>query len=222
MQSLERELLASTQLDILAPVTVRVMDFTTTLNGETTTHALGEKTELELKAKSFLSILVRADMPESFVPATALLQLTNSKGKKVTLMMARDEKGFRIEVAPSKKDVAGPFNYEGGRFTVEFLCGDSQMRDVLKIRLMEMTMEFVRPKEPWFPLYSKPLMYATEQSLGPMKEIEHVFRPENKNPFFLFPVLFSLSIIAALVVLIMVWRRIGLTMKVVLGAWSHG
>ena len=185
------------------------------------THALGEKTELELKAKSFLSILVRADMPESFVPATALLQLTNSKGKKATLMMARDEKGFRIEVAPSKKDVAGPFNYEGGRFTVEFLCGDSQMRDVLKIRLMEMTMEFVRPKEPWFPLYSKPLMYATEQSLGPMKEIEHVFRPENKNPFFLFPVLFSLSIIAALVVLIMVWRRIGLTMKVVLGAWSH-
>lgn len=218
---MSRELLASTKMDILAPVTVRVTDFTTTLNGETKSHSLGEKTELELSAKSFLSVLVEADMPESFVPTTALLQLTNDKGKKATLMMTRDEKGFRIELTPSKKDVAGPFNYEGGRFSVEFLCGDSQMREVLKVHLMEVTMEFVRPKEPWFPLYSKPLMYATEQSLEPMKEIEHVFRPENKNPFFLFPVLFSLSIVAALVILIMVWKRIGLTMKVRLSGRNH-
>ena len=71
-----------------------------------------------------------------------------------------------------------------------------------------------RPKDPVYPLYSKTLMYATEMSTGPMKEIEHVSKPENKNPFFLFPVTFSLLIVALVIVLGIAWIRIGFYWKV--------
>ena len=63
-------------------------------------------------------------------------------------------------------------------------------------------------------------MYATEMSTGPMKEIEHVSKPENRNPFFLFPVTFSLMIVALVIVLGIAWIRIGFYWKV--GGWRGG
>ena len=69
------------------------------------------------------------------------------------------------------------------------------------------------PDEPIYPVYNKPLMYKSENSVKPLKEIEHTFRPENKNPFFLFPIVFSLAVIGMVFVFLFLLGKVGFEMK---------
>ena len=180
-----------------------------------------DSTVLEMKPKSFLSIDVNSKIPADFVPRTVVLQIQSSNGQKYSLPMHRSGAGFHAEVSPSRSDMAAAFNYAGGEFRLTFLCGDNLIPTPLRIPLLTVKMDFgPRPKDPVYPLYSKTLMYATEMSTGPMKEIEHVSKPENKNPFFLFPVTFSLMIVALVIVLGIAWIRIGFYWKV--SGWIRG
>lgn len=217
VQSSERTNLASFDLPIIVPISVKVSSFTAILDGVSKVYSLpnDDKTVLKMKPTSFLSIDVNAQIPAEFVPTTTILQIESSNGLKYPLPMHLSESIFHAEVSPSRSDLASAFNYESGEFKLTFLCGDNLISSPLQIPLMTVTMNFApRPKEIIYPLYSKPLMYATEMSTGPMKEIEHISRPENTNPFFLFPVAFSVVIMILLVGLGITWIRVGFYWKV--------
>ena len=209
--------MASLELPIIAPISVTTSSFTAVLDGVSNVYPLPneDSTVLVMKPKSFLSIDVNSKSSSDFSPKTVLLQIESSSGKSYSLPMQRTESGFHVEVSPSRSDLASTFNYISDQFKLTFLCGDKLLPAPLRIPLMSVKMEFGnRPKEPVYSIYSKTLMYATEMSTGPMKEIEHVFKPENKNPFFMFPVVFSLVIVALLVVLVITWLRIGFDWRV--------
>lgn len=65
-----------------------------------------------------------------------------------------------------------------------------------------------------YPIYSKPLLYESENSVKPLKEISHVFQAENVNPPFVFPLAFSLAILACLLALLVFWGRMGIELRV--------
>ena len=94
------------------------------------------------------------------------------------------------------------------------LFGDCLIASPISLSIFTATVDFgAIPEEPIYPIYSKPLLYQSENSVKPLKEIEHVFKPENKNPFFLFPIGFSIAIIASIFVLLMVFNKIGFVRK---------
>ena len=120
-----------------------------------------------------------------------------------------------ITFNPARKDVATPFNYENGVYQASFLCGDALLASPLTLPLLKLEIDFGGvPESPVYPIYSKPLLYESENSVKPLKEISHVFRAENVNPPFVFPLAFSLAIPACLVGLLLVWGRLGMELKV--------
>ena len=194
-----------------------IPSFTTTLKGNTAKYTLPEdQASLTLEPKEFLTINVNSKIPADFVPTTTILQLVEKTSKKsVSVPMRRSETGFMVELTPSRADLGMLVNYEDSTFSLVFLCGDMLLPKSMQISLGEVEIHFGgKPKEVIYPLYSKPLMYATEQSLAPMKEIEHVFQPEHTNPFFMFPLGFAVMVVIALLGLVVVWCRIGVQMKV--------
>ena len=111
---------------------------------------------------------------------------------------------------PSRSDIALPFDYEAGEFSLSLLCGDILLAAPLRVELLHVDINFgAVPAKPVYPIYSKPLMYESENSVKPLKEIEHVFRPENKNPFFLFPFAFSTAVVALILLLLLGWKKVG-------------
>ena len=113
---------------------------------------------------------------------------------------------------PARKDVALPFGYANGVFRASLLCGDA---------LLDFDFDFGGvPEEPVYPIYSKPLLYESENSVKPLKEISHVFQSENKNPFFAFPLFFSVAIVLSLVALVVAWGKIGFVVRVGSGRGS--
>ena len=111
---------------------------------------------------------------------------------------------------PSRSDIALPFDYEAGEFTLSLLCGDLLLATPLRVELARASIDFgAAPAKPVFPIYSKPLTYESESSVKPLKEIEHVFRQENKNPFFLFPLAFSVAVVALIPLLLLGWKSVG-------------
>lgn len=168
-----------------------------------------------VQPKSFVQITVSAALPASFTPSTALLQVRDAQGRQTALAMQRTQTGFQVQFSPAQKELAAFFDYADGVFELALLCGDALLEAPVTKELMRLELQFgPRPAEPVYPLYSKPLMYATEMSTKPMREIEHVFHADNKNPFFLFPVCFVVAIGAALLGMILLWRRIGFEAQV--------
>ena len=204
-------------ISVVVPVAMSIPSFTTTLKGNTAKYTLPEEqASLTLEPKEFLTINVNSQIPVDFVPATTILQLVEKNSKKsVSVPMRRSEKGFMVELTPSRADLGMLVNYEDSIFSLVFLCGDKLLPKSMQIPLGEVEIHFGgKPKEVIYPLYSKPLMYATEQSLAPMKEIEHVFQPEHANPFFIFPLGFAMMVVVVLLGLVAMWCRIGVQMKV--------
>ena len=73
---------------------------------------------------------------------------------------------------PSRRDVASVFDYQEGEFSLSLLCGDARLQEALQVLVARVTLQFgAVPPEPIYPVYNKPLMYATESSTQPMKEI---------------------------------------------------
>ena len=94
------------------------------------------------------------------------------------------------------------------------LFGDCLLASPVSLSAFKATVDFgAIPDEPIYPIYSKNLMYKSENSVKPLKELEHTFRPENKNPFFLFPIVFSLAVIAMVFVFLYVLGKVGFEMK---------
>lgn len=111
--------------------------------------------------------------------------------------------------------MATPFNYENGVYQASFLCGDALLASPRTLPLLKLEIDFGGvPESPVYPIYSKPLLYESEGSVKPLKEISHVFQAENVNPPFVFPLAFSLAIPACLVGLLLVWGRLGMELKV--------
>ena len=111
---------------------------------------------------------------------------------------------------PSRSDIALPFDYAAGEFSLSLLCGDLLLATPLRVELARVSIDFgAVPAKPVYPIYSKPLMYESENSVKPLKEIEHVFRPENKNPFFAFPLAFSVAVVALIPLLLLGWKKVG-------------
>ena len=194
-----------------------IPSFTTTLKGNTAKYTLPkEQASLTLEPKEFLTINVNSQIPADFVPTTTILQLVEKTSKKsISVPMRRSETGFMVELTPSRSDLGMLVNYEDCKFSLVFLCGGKLLPEPMQISLGEVEIHFGgKPKDIIYPLYSKPLMYATEQSLAPMKEIEHVFQPEHTNPFFVFPLGFAVMVVIVLLGLVVMWCRIGVQMKV--------
>ena len=111
---------------------------------------------------------------------------------------------------PSRSDIALPFDYAAGDYTLTLLFGDSLLAAPAKVLIAHAAVDFgAIPASPVYPIYSKPLLYESENSVEPLKEIEHVFRPENKNPFFAFPLSFSIAVIVLIPLLCMGWKMVG-------------
>ena len=202
---------------MVVPVRMSIPSFTTTLKGNTAKYTLPkEQASLTLEPKEFLTINVNSQIPADFVPTTTILQLVEKTSKKsISVPMRRSETGFMVELTPSRSDLGMLVNYEDCKFSLVFLCGDKLLPEPMQISLGEVEIHFGgKPKDIIYPLYSKPLMYATEQSLAPMKEIEHVFQPEHTNPFFVFPLGFAVMVVIVLLGLVVMWCRIGVQMKV--------
>ena len=73
---------------------------------------------------------------------------------------------------PSRSDIALPFDYEAGEFTLSLLCGDLLLATPLRVELARASIDFgAAPAKPVFPIYSKPLTYESESSVKPLKEI---------------------------------------------------
>lgn len=196
---------------------MQIPSFTTTVKGDTTTYKLPkEQAQITLQPKEFLTLHVNAKIPTDFIPTTIILQIVEKATKKsFSLPMRRAENGFVVELTPSRSDLGSLVAYQDGVFSMFFLCGDKLFQKAVKMELGTVELHFGgKPKDPIYPIYSKPLMYATEQSLAAMKEIEHKFQPENRNPFVLFPLGFAALVVVALVGLVMMWGRLGIQMKV--------
>lgn len=111
--------------------------------------------------------------------------------------------------------MAAPLDYENGEYQASFLCGDALLAAPLTLPLLKLEIDFGGvPEPPVYPIYSKPLLYESENSVKPLKEIKHVFHAENANPPFVFPLAFSLAIPACLVGLLLAWGRLGIELKV--------
>ena len=122
---------------------------------------------------------------------------------------------------PARKDVALPFGYANGVFRASLLCGDALLESPITLPLLDFDFDFGGvPEEPVYPIYSKPLLYESENSVTPLKEISHVFQSENKNPFFAFPLFFSVAIVLSLVALVVAWGKIGFVVRVGSGRGS--
>lgn len=117
-------------------------------------------------------------------------------------------------MTPSRVDIATPFEYEKGEYEFTVMFGDCLLNAPITQKVFTATVDFGDvPSEPIYPVYNKPLMYKSENSVKPLKEIEHVFRPENKNPFFLFPIAFTLAILCMVLVLVFLFSKVGFEMK---------
>lgn len=94
------------------------------------------------------------------------------------------------------------------------LFGDCLLASPISLSVFTATVDFGSvPEDPVYPIYSKPLLYQSENSVKPLKEMEHVFKPENKNPFFLFPLSFTVAIIAMIPVLLFLFKKVGFEKK---------
>lgn len=175
-----------------------------------------------LNPKSSVTVKTTPKTVSDFVPTTALFVIS-SQNKKISLPMTKnrvksyiivdDQNSFELTFVPSRTDIALPFEYEKGEYEFLILFGDALLSP-LTVSVCTASIDFgAVPEDPIYPIYSKPLLYQSENSVKPLKEIEHVFRPENKSPFFLFPIAFSVAILCMIPVLFFLFKKIGFEKK---------
>lgn len=81
----------------------------------------------------------------------------------------------------------------GGRFSAAILLGDVRGRDAVEWILGEIILEFapVRRAHTNESLYSKPLLYSSDQTLTPLPEITHQMRPPPERASLVMSFLFT-------------------------------
>lgn len=224
IRSQEGTIIFNKKVSVVSTVEFIIPSVSVIIDKATTEIAIpvNKQMSFSLNPKSSVTVRTTPKTVDDFVPTTALFVIA-SGNKKISLPMTKNrvktieiihfQNAFELTFVPSRTDIALPFDYEKGEYEFLILFGDVLLSP-LTISICKASIDFgAVPEDPIYPIYSKPLLYQSENSVKPLKEIEHVFRPENKNPFFLFPIAFSVAILCMIPALFFLFKKIGFEKK---------
>lgn len=110
-------------------------------------------------------------------------------------------------------DEMAAFGYASGDYELSLLVGDVSLAQPLEVALGKAALAFpAKPKE-HFPLYTRPLLWDSDNAVAPLPEIHHQFRQPERRPNPAVPAAFTALVLAALVFFALYLPRVGANLE---------
>lgn len=119
-------------------------------------------------------------------------------------------------------DEMAAFAYASGDYELSLLVGDVSLARPLELPLGRAQLAFPpKPKE-HFPLYTRPLLWDSDNALAPLPEIHHQFRQPERRPNPVVPAAFTALVLAALAFFALYLPRVGANLEAFPATGSAG
>lgn len=118
---------------------------------------------------------------------------------------------YRVAVALSKETQT--FMHLSGAYTLSILVSDVAYAQGIEWVVGTAELTFPAKAAATYPLYTKPLMYESDNTLKPLPEIVHQMRPADKRASSFMATVFTLGVIAPLVVFVGYMLSLGPNLK---------
>jgi oligosaccharyltransferase complex subunit delta (ribophorin II) len=150
--------------------------------------------------------------PASLAPHQAFVRLTHLESALDTFFTAKGKEGS-FSVGVSLAEEAEKLLQQSGEYQVSILVGDPVYEKAAEFAVGTLSLSFPVKVKPQFPIYTRPLLYDSDNALAPLPEIKHQFRQPERLPNPIIPTVFTSLIIGCFVVFIALMQRVGANLK---------
>ncbi len=201
-------------LVVKAPGAVQGVEVT--VAGKTHTLGSGQALPAGLKAAALEGDAVRVAFTlASPAPAQqAFLRFSQLGGGVETLYAARREErsggdGWDYSAGVALVEDVAAFAHASGDYALSLVVGDVSLAAPLEVALGEVHLTFPAKAKEHYPLYTRPLLWDSDNALAPLPEIHHQFRQPERRPTPAVPAAFTALVLAAFAFFLLYLPRVG-------------
>jgi hypothetical protein len=121
--------------------------------------------------------------------------------------------GYDYSASVALVDEMAAFAHASGDYALSLLVADVSLATPLEVALGTLHLAFPTKAKEHYPLYTRPLLWDSDNALAPLPEIHHQFRQPEKRPNPVVPAAFTLLVLAGLAFFALYLPRIGANLE---------